>query len=263
MKKSRDRLYSSKILKSGALLAETKVLLANWNNSLSVDQNLDRYEQENVLGKASRSRLKDILDIFKQRYLIDDQNILGLNFLAKNRYPAEGFDRILFFHAARADLLMHDFVTERLKDMYEAGIREVRLEDANLWIRKKIDEVKTRGPWSEQTIIKSGQGLLSALRDYGILQGIKNKHFAPMNLPVEAFSYIAFCLNRVQPSGKRLIEDPEWRLFFLNPQDIEHLFMEAHQLHLLSYQAAGSVIRISFPSVTIEEYAHVILERTP
>jgi len=263
MKTGKDRLYTSKILKSGALLAETKVLLANWNDSLTVDENLERFKQENILGKASRSRLIDILVIFKQRYLIDDQVIGALTFLAKKRHPAYEFDRILFFHAARADPLMHDFVSERLKSMYEAGIREVRLKDAELWIRKKIDEERTRSPWSEHTIIKSGQGLLSSLRDYWIFQGIKNKHFAPINLPVKAFSYIAFCLNREQPSGMRLVEDPEWRLFFLNPQDVERLFMEAHQLHLLSYQAAGSVIRISFPSETIEEYAHVILERTP
>jgi hypothetical protein len=194
--------------------------------------------------------------------LIDDQVIKGLTFLAKNRYPAESLDQILFFYAARADLLMHDFVSEQLKDMYEAGIQEVRLKDAEFWIRKKIDEGRTRGPWSEETIIKSARGLMSALRDYGILQGIKNKHFAPIHLPVEAFSYIAFYLNGRQPSGKRLIEDPEWQLFFLNPLAIEHLFMEAHQQHLLNYQAAGSVIRVAFPSDTIEEYAHVILERT-
>ena len=63
MKISKDQLYSSKILKSGALLAETKILLANWDASITVVENLDRFERDNILGKASRSRVKDILEI--------------------------------------------------------------------------------------------------------------------------------------------------------------------------------------------------------
>jgi len=261
MQDKRGQLYSSKILKSGALIAETKVLLANWDLLKNTRENLDRFKRDNLLGKSSRSRIDDILGIFKQRYLIDDQLLRSLIILARNRYPIEGFDKILFFYAARADALMHDFVSEKLKNMHDSGIQEVKVNDAELWIRRKIDEGKTHSAWSEKTITKSAQGLMSTLRDYGVLQGIKNKRFATIYLPVDAFSFIAFYMSKRQPSGERLIQDPEWRLFFLDSRAVEHLFMEAHQLHLLTYQAAGSVIRITFPSDTIEEYANVILER--
>ena len=72
-------------MKSGALLAETKILLANWDASITVVENLDRFERDNILGKASRSRVKDILEIFRQRYLTDGQVIGGLAALIKNR----------------------------------------------------------------------------------------------------------------------------------------------------------------------------------
>jgi hypothetical protein len=263
MKASKGKLYSSKILKSGAALAETKLLLINWNDSVTMDENLDHFERDNIIGKASRSRVRELIKIFRQRYLVNQQVIKGLSALVKNHYPPDSLNRILFFHTAEADLLIHDFVIEFLKSKYESGVREVSVKDAESWIKKKISEHKTCSPWSEDTITKSAQGLMSTLRDYGILLGVKNKHLAPTYLPVEAFSYIAFYLNKLQPSGMRLIENPEWQLFFLDIQAVEHLFMEAHQLHLLTYQAAGSVIRISFPSDSIEEYAHVILERSP
>jgi len=38
--------------------------------------------------------------------------------------------------------------------------------------------------------------------------------------------------------------------------------MEAHQLHLLEYQVAGTVTRLTFPAVNLEEYARVISQRT-
>ena len=62
-------IYRTKIIKAGALLADTKTLLAHWDETCSVSENLDRFRRENIFGKASRSRVEDILAIFRQRYL--------------------------------------------------------------------------------------------------------------------------------------------------------------------------------------------------
>ena len=70
-----DARYSSKIIKAGALLADTKTLLAHWDISATVQANLIRIRHENLFGKASRSRVEDILAIFRQRYLVEDDVI--------------------------------------------------------------------------------------------------------------------------------------------------------------------------------------------
>ncbi len=262
MRSNNSRIYSSKIIKAGALLADTKALLANWDNSLPLADNLARFRQENILGKASRSRVEDILDIFRQRYLDEDDVTKALVTFINGGLASESLDRILYYHAARSDPLLHDFVIELVHPRYAAGLKDLHLEDAEGWIRKKIDDCKTHSAWSESTIRRSASGLITTLRDFGFLQGVRNKNLSPVYLPSEAFSYVAFYLSKIQPSGKLLIEDSDWRLFFLTPQTVEHFFMEAHQLHLLSYQAAGSVIVITFPAESLEEYAHVILERS-
>jgi hypothetical protein len=102
---------------------------------------------------------------------------------------------------------------------------------------------------------------MATLRDLGVLQGTVHKRLAPVYLPVEAFAYLAFYLHQSQPSGERLLVDPEWRLFFLLPEAVERFFIEAHQSHLLEYYAAGSVTRMTFPAQSIEEYARVLVER--
>jgi hypothetical protein len=63
--------YTSKIIKAGALLADTKTLLAHWDVATSAKENIERLRRENVFGKASRSRVEDILAIFRQRFLMD------------------------------------------------------------------------------------------------------------------------------------------------------------------------------------------------
>ena len=117
------------------------------------------------------------------------------------------------------------------------------------------------GNWSENTIARVTQGLLATLRDFGALQGAVNKRLAPVYVPVQAFAFLAFYLRQYQPSGERLLDDPEWRLFFLTHQAVEQSFFEAHQHHLLEYRAAGSIIRITFPSNSLEEYAHALAQR--
>ena len=64
--------YTTKIIKASALLSDTKTLFALWDTSCSDRENLDRFRNENLFGKASRSRIEDILAIFRQRYLTEE-----------------------------------------------------------------------------------------------------------------------------------------------------------------------------------------------
>ena len=128
-------------------------------------------------------------------------------------------------------------------------------------LTKWAQEGKTTGHWSPSTIERISQGLLSALRDFGILQGAVNKKIAPAYVPIESFAYIVFYLKQQQPSGAKLIELPDWNLFFLSRNAVERLLFEAHQRDLLEYHVAGSVTRLTFPAKTLEEYANVLAQR--
>jgi len=257
----RNSAYRTKIIKAGALVADTKTLLANWDESCSVPENLERFQRENIFGKASRSRVEDILAIFRQRYLTAEPVTKALVTLVKGRFSAEGLSHILYFHSAQADLLLHDVVTDVLLPLHSQGRTDITVEDIRAPLMHWVDEGRTTTKWSAETTLRVAQGLLATLRDFGVLQGVVHKRLAPMYLPVKAFAYIAFYLHQSQPSGERLLRDPQWRLFFLPPEAVERLFIEAHQSHLLEYYAAGSIIRITFPAKSIEEYARVLVER--
>lgn len=257
----KDVPYSSKIIKAGALLSDTKTLLSHWDTSCPVSDNLARIRLQNVFAKASRSRVEDILAVFRQRYLTDDEVIRALVALVRDRMPANTLDRILFFHAAGADLLLHDVVVEWLVPRQRDGAIDIGVADVQRLLVGWVAQGKTKGEWSGQTTNRVAQGLLSTLRDFGILQGAVNKRIAPAYLPVGAFAYVLFYLKQHQPSGAKLIEHPDWRLFFLPRDGVERFLFEAHQQGLLEYHAAGSVTRLGFPATTLEEYAHVLAQR--
>lgn len=115
-------LYSSKIIKAGALLSDTKTLLSAWNPSLSVSENLRRIRHQNLLGKTSRSRAEDILAIFRQRYLAEETVARALATLVKRQCNGNTLERIFYFHAVRADSLLRDVVIELLVPQWSRGL---------------------------------------------------------------------------------------------------------------------------------------------
>ena len=152
-------------------------------------------------------------------------------------------------------------MTELLVPLHSRGITHIDVHEIQSQLKNWLDAGKTSGNWSDATIIRIAQGLLSTLRDFGVLQGSVEKRIAPDYLPVAAFAYVAFYLKQHQPSGAKLIELPDWKLFFLPREGVERFLFEAHQHKLLEYHAAGSVTRLTFPANALEEYAHVVAQR--
>jgi len=255
-KKIERQLYTSKILKATALVNDTSIFLSAWDNEKTKEQNLKIIRQENLLNKKSRSRVNDILNIFQQRFLFNDDVIRSLSYLQKKGTSKELMLPLLYYFTARNDLLLHDFVIAFLTPLYDSGHREIPISLAETTLRKWDEEGKTAGKWSDETIINVAQHALATLRDYHILEGAVKKRISPLFVPDQAFAYVALFMSNSGINGERLINNSEWRLFFLTPQLVERFFMSCHQEGYLSYHAAGPVYRIEFPYKTLEELCH-------
>jgi Putative inner membrane protein (DUF1819) len=253
--------YSSKIIKAGALIGDTKTLLSCWDVNASVTENLNRVQRDNIFAKASRSRVVDILAIFRQRYLTEESVTKALVTLVQGKFPSTALERLLYFHSARTDRLLYDAVAEILMPMQERGLVDINIQDFQHSLAKLVAKGEATANWSEPTVTRIAQGLLSTLRDFGVLQGAIHKKIVPVYLPIEAFAYIVFYLKQHQPSGVKLLELPDWKLFFLHRESVERFLFEAHQYELLEYHVAGSVTRLTFPAKTLEEYANVLAQR--
>jgi BrxA len=121
--------YSSKIIKAGALIGDTKTLLSHWDVDASVDENISRAQRDNVFGKASRSRVEAILAIFRQRYLAEESVTKALVTLVREKFPSAALVRLFYFHSARADRLLHDAATEILVPMQRRGLVDINVQD--------------------------------------------------------------------------------------------------------------------------------------
>lgn len=214
-----------------------------------------------MLGKSSRSRVEDVLAIFRQRYINEPSVILALSTLVKGRFPSASLEQLLYFHSARSDKLLFDTVVDFLLPRLSQGIFDIQVQDIKQKINEFVRDGKTTSAWSDYTTTRVSQGLLSTLRDFGILQGANNKKIAPSFLPSESFAYLVFYLKQSQPSGVKLLQLPDWKLFFMSRESVERSLFEAPQHGLLEYHVAGSVTRLTFPVESLEEYAIVLSQR--
>jgi hypothetical protein len=90
---SHDVKTSSKIIKAGALLPDTKLLLLEWDEGLDVQSNLEKVGQDNLFGMAC-STVEDMLGVFKQRYLKDLELLAAPSRTSRfpKSYPTEPAD---------------------------------------------------------------------------------------------------------------------------------------------------------------------------
>jgi hypothetical protein len=249
--------YSSKIIKVGALLVDSKTFLQAYDEALSVEENLRRLRAANIFGKASRKRVSEILPIFRQRFCDDRPLARPLRKLARRAAPDDVLDRILYFHATRQDPLLRDFACGFVFERNRGSDSLIRPEEASAFLRDLL--ARHKQAWGAETLSRVTQGLLSTLRDFRILTGAVRKRIAPSYLPVEAFAYVAFALWQGGATGLRLVQHPDWKMFLLTPQEVERLFLEAEQHRYLTLQAAGKVVRIDFFSPTLEDLVDVLV----
>ena len=73
------------------------------------------------LGRRPVLVSKTSLAIFRQRYLTEESVTKALVTLVRGKFPPAALDRLLYFHSARADRLLHDAVTEILVPMQSTG----------------------------------------------------------------------------------------------------------------------------------------------
>lgn len=261
MNHNEDYLYKSDIIRAAALVPDVKLTLSHWDSTINVDENLSRILEENLFGKASRNRLKQVLRLFRQRYLENPQVRKALRKYVHHSLHESALKLILFYHFARQDQLLYDIVVEFINRRWKEGYLEIDTEDFFRELQVWNEEGRMSTDWGETTLNRVARNLATSLRDFGLLEGEVNKRIVNFPLPISVFAHVAFFLRQEDGAGSSILNHPDWQLFSLPIAEVENYFLKAHQLDLLEYYASGSTVRLEFPKDTLEEYADVILQR--
>ena len=240
--------FTTRNIKGGALLAESRRLVDVWNDGESTQNNLERIRSHNLLGLPSRARAADTLEILRQRFIDPQPSILpSLRLTARD---SAVFRNACYYEASRNDDLLAFSTESVLFDWWELGRNAVPTDRFERALMESAPTSRLKN-WNEQTRRRVVHGLLSALRDFGILDGKNNKSIAPPGLSLGGFAYVVGRM-RQQDAGD-VPTSPVWRRWLLDDNRVRALFLEADRLGLLRYAEAGSVTRIDWIFDDLEE----------
>jgi hypothetical protein len=250
--------YTTRLQKGGALLEETRALVRAWSDT-PTEELREKVVKSNLLNKQTRARMADV---YRRTFL--PRFIQGpIPNAWKLVRPLEEIDAplaivrpVYYWISAKAEPMLSDFCREYILPRAAIVRAGIGTDEVVTWLYGK------GCPWSPTVAKKVARGLLAALRDFGILEGRAKKRLASFSLPVGAFAYLALCLRATGVVSRSLVRHPDWELFLLRPADVEHFFLLAHQDRLLEYHAAGSTVSISFPTESLDGYAHVVAQRS-
>lgn len=245
---------SSQIIKGGALLEDTRRFLESWDVAQDPSENLRRFSLTNVLGKTE-ARRQDVLDRLKERFVAPGAEIVRT--LKRLTDDPVAFRTACYYETARSDPLLATFAAEALFRWALDGRKEIDVGAVLEWMRK-TPEVPA---WSEYTAIRVSRGLLSTLRDFGLLEGPargRRKRIVQPQLGMRGLAYVALRERQHLGSDRALLASRAWRWYLLDHEGVHRLFLEADRAGILRFHEAGSMMRIDWLLRDLEEVvAHV------
>lgn len=180
-------------------------LVQEWDDNEPVDAQVERVVGWNILAKKSRSRVKQTLTrAFIPRFVKGDPPNAWkmVRPLEDRNLPVEIILPVYYWITAKAEPLIYDFVTEALIPKYQAGLKEITVEESLQWLSEKLSQQQIS--WSDSVRKKVARGLLASLRDFGSLEGKAKKKIASKMPAIGAFAFIAFILAKTG-AGKRML----------------------------------------------------------
>ncbi len=140
-------------------------------------------------------------------------------------------------------------------ELVERRPHRVTLGDTVAW----LERVATEGlapEWTASVRTRAAQGLLSALRDFGVLRGAARsarKEIVPPSMSPRGFAYVAWREHEQGASSRALVSSGVWRRWLLDTDTVLDLFGQAARLGVLRFATAGSAVRVDWLVGSLDE----------
>jgi hypothetical protein len=254
--------YTIRICKGTAILSETRTLLQEWQPADTRGDLAQRTLEKDLLGKATAHRVNDIVrKAFAPRFLLPDPwAARHVKRLLAKRPVGDWFGNLCALHAARADAFVRDAVTVLLCRARDEGRLALSVDAVMSFLSRAEEEGKMEAPWSWETKRKVARGLLKMLTEFGFLRRAARgpreiRAFRPEPIAV---AYLAFDLHFKGLTDMAVVSHPDWEVWVLDEPAVRAALDDLSRHGLWVFQAAGSVVRITWNVSSMEEAVDVI-----
>jgi Putative inner membrane protein (DUF1819) len=245
-----DGPYSARNSSKGALIEEAARLFRAISSGLSVEEVREQLLRGTLLTQRSSQNRKRIWTLLQQRYLVPELPWLTCLLAEKSGQGAHSpeFVSLLYVLFALRDRLTFDFVATVLWPKGHRNRPSISRNDVLDLLKTATHDQPQIDRWSEATRVKLAGSVLTALRDFGVLEGIQKKSLIQPKLPLPTATALLRILVAEGCRGRRVLEDPAWRLFLLSELDVAHILARMAQEGTIHFERAGTTVVLETPA---------------
>jgi len=254
--------YTSRNSSKGALLREAETLfsyIASQNSSLDLARKA--VIENNLFDKKTYQTRRRCWEVLHARYFPLKGDSLSIHPIVAlfRRDVSETLRRgVLYYHFATADLFSYEATTELIYTLANQGISNIAPRDIHEFLISKIEKHPEINTWSPQTRRSLVSHYLSALRDFGILEGKVRKRIRRPPVEEDLFLYVATCLRDCGKQPRTILDSSDFKLFLLSPEEVEMKFLKAHNKGRIHFRKLGHIITLELPWSSILEYIETV-----
>jgi hypothetical protein len=253
--------YSSRNSSKGAMLTEAKILFSYLAKGNSLDSARRGVFQDNIFGKKTYQTRKKCWIVLHSRYFPKSEGLEQIHpiiALFRSKASEKIKEGVLCYHFATSDLFSYEATTELIYDLYRQGLFNIAPRNIHefLDLKKKVHPEISK--WSPQTRLSLVSHYLSAMRDFGILEGKNQKKIHRPTVEEDLFLYIVTYLRDCGKSPRAILVSNDFKLFLLSQQEVELKLLEAQRSGRIKFQKAGHIVSLELPWRSILEYIESI-----
>jgi len=250
--------YSSTNSSKGALLTESDVLfsyLAKNNGDLHSAR--DAVIHENIFAKKTYQTRKRCWTVLHSRYFPNQLSPEHLHPIVEiHRAKASQIVKrgILYFHFATSDLFAYRTTAKLLYGMFRRGLSNIGPRDIGEFLDSQKESHPEIETWSYQTRRSLVSHYLSAVRDFGLLEGKARKRIHKPMVDQNLLLYIVTILRDCGRGAREILASDDFKLFLLSPEEVEVRLAEAHRNGRIKFRRSGQIVSLGLPWETIYDY---------
>lgn len=241
--------YSARNSSKGALLGEAASVLGALASGIPKAELRSQALSGKLLPQRSFSNRERIFDTLSHRYLSYATPWMLDGFKAATALGPRSAEYVslLYLHYALRDHLTFDFVTDILWKQKIDGKLPVQREALLALLESASGAQPQIARWSESSRRKLAGSILTALRDFGLLQGTQHKRLSSPPLPLLTAEHLLRLLYVEGKRGREVLQDSAWRLFMLTEADVVHVLSRLAQERRIGFERAGSTVVLLVP----------------
>jgi hypothetical protein len=253
------------LIKGTASLDELRALFLSWRPDETPVDFSKRVRAEGILTKQTAKRGDDlVLRVFRPWFLTPDTIAAErLQRIVRKRVDWHILNELLLLYKSRAELVLYDFLKNRLWPQIEEGALYLRLADIEDFLSEAQEAGLVENEWASYTKTRLAYALLRAIKEVGFVKEEKRELYALVNYRVSDFfvTYLAYDLHLAGLTDPAAMEHSDWSLFGLKRSQVIQRLSSLGEQSGMVLQQAGSVVRITWVYKNMDEVIDAYFNR--